>query len=303
MGLGSNAEGTSDPRVQGNPGTARVKARPRNRRSNNHSRAVILCGGFGTRLAPYTSVLPKPLMPIGDRAILEIVVDQLAEAAFREITFCVGYLSHLIRAVFGDRSDERVQISYVHESEPLGTAGPLRHVEGLDSSFLVMNGDVLTTLDYRRLLRSHRLAGSALTIATHTRTQKSDYGILHLDGTRGATRRVRAYEEKPELVSAVSMGVYVFEPHVLELIPPGTPFDFPDLVWALLGSGQKVAAYPHEGLWLDIGRPEDHARAVELWEAATPEAAPREAPPARGRGGGRVRSKRARSGAAMEVAS
>lgn len=235
-------------------------------RGTRNVRAVVLAGGYGTRLAPYTSVLPKPLMPIGNRAILEIVVDQLAESGFREITFCVGYLSHLIQAVFDNRRDERTEITYVHEPRPLGTAGPLRRVDGLDSTFICMNGDVLTTLDYRRLVRSHRASGNALTIATHTRTIKSDYGILHLDGRSGAVRRVTGYEEKPEIVSAVSMGIYVFEPRALAHIPEDSYFDFPDLVAALLAAGEEVGAYPHQGLWFDIGRPEDHARAVELWE-------------------------------------
>ena len=228
---------------------------------------VILAGGYGTRLAPYTSVLPKPLMPIGNRAILEILVDQLTACGFREITMCVGYLSHLIRAVFDQRLDEEAIISYLHETEPLGTAGPLRRVEGLDTTFLVMNGDVLTTLDFPAMVRSHRAAGSALTIATHTRTISSDYGILHLEGNQGETRRVVRYEEKPEIVSSVSMGVYLLEPRTLDYVPDGAYFDFPDLVNALLAAGEPVAAFPHDGLWLDIGRPEDHARAVQLWEA------------------------------------
>ena len=230
-------------------------------------RVVVLAGGYGTRLVPYTSVLPKPLMPIGNRAILEILLDQLADHGFRQVTMCVGYLSHLIRAVLDQRLDERTEISYLHETEPLGTAGPLRCVEGLDATFLVMNGDVLTTLDYRAMLRSHRAAGAALTIATHTRTISSDYGILHLDGAKGAVRRVVSYQEKPEIVSSVSMGVYLLEPRALAYIPPEGYFDFPDLVNALLAAGEPVAAFPHDGLWLDIGRPEDHARAVELWEA------------------------------------
>ena len=230
-------------------------------------RVVILAGGYGTRLAPYTSVLPKPLMPIGNRAILEILVDQLAGSGFRDFTFCVGYLSHLIRAVFDNRLDERAEISYQHETEPLGTAGPLRLVEGLDSTFFVMNGDVLTTLDFRAMLRSHRTSGSALTIATHTRTISTDYGVMHLDGANGDVRRVVAYEEKPEIVSAVSMGVYLLEPRALSYVPEDAYFDFPDLVNALIAAGEEVAAYPHDGLWLDIGRAEDHARAVELWEA------------------------------------
>lgn len=247
-------------------------------RRTRNVRAVVLAGGFGTRLEPYTSVLPKPLMPIGNRAILEIVVDQLADSGVREITFCVGYLAHLIRSVFDNRVDDRTEISYVHEQKPLGTAGPLRHVEGLDSTFIVMNGDVLTTLDYRRLVRSHLASGAALTIGTHMRAIKSDYGILHLDGKVGAVRRVTGYEEKPEIVSAVSMGIYVFEPRALAYIPENSHFDFPDLVRALLAAGEEVGAYPHLGLWFDIGNPEDHARAAALWETIPGNAEKRPSP-------------------------
>jgi NDP-sugar pyrophosphorylase family protein len=231
-----------------------------------HARAVILAGGRGTRLAPYTSVLPKPLMPVGEQAILELVVEQLEVCGITDITFCVGYLAHLIQAVFDQRANGHVQIRYVHEENALGTAGPLRLVDSLDGSFIVMNGDVLTTLDFGELLRHHRKSGNVLTIATHERSIKIDYGVLHVDGEGGS--RVRAYEEKPEVVSSVSMGIYVMEPLAVEYVPPDTPFDFPDLVQALLGDGQPVGAYRHEGMWFDIGRQDDYEQAVELWLGA-----------------------------------
>jgi len=224
-------------------------------------KAVVLAGGRGTRLAPYTSVLPKPLMPVGERSILEIVVEQLEEAGIVDINFCVGYLSHLIQAVFDNRQNGHVNITYVHEDDALGTAAPLRLVDGLDDTFLVMNGDVLTTLDYRDLIRYHREQGNTLTIATRTRPIKIDYGILHLD----VRQRVRDFEEKPELTSSVSMGIYVMEPEVLDHIPEDRHFDFPDLVFALLEAGLPVGAYRHEGLWFDIGRQEDYERAAEAW--------------------------------------
>lgn len=233
-------------------------------------RAAILAGGRGTRLAPYTSILPKPLMPVGERAILELVVDQLESCGITDITFCVGHLSHLIRAVFDSRENGRVDIRYVQERSALGTAGPLRLVEGLDDTFIAMNGDILTTLDYGELVRSHREQGSALTIATRERSIKIDYGVLHLDGQldpRGRARRIVAYEEKPEITSAVSMGIYVLEPSVLELIPDGRPFDLPDLVQALLRGGYPLSAYRYEGLWFDIGRKEDYEQAVTSWLA------------------------------------
>jgi NDP-sugar pyrophosphorylase family protein len=228
------------------------------------TRAVILAGGRGRRLEPYTSVLPKPLMPIGDRAILEIVVEQLADSGFKELTFCVGYLSHLIRAVFDNGPGKHVNITYVKEDDPLGTAAPLRLVPGLDETFLAMNGDLLTTLDYGRLLEAHRESGNVLTIATHERQVKSDYGVLHL-GHGGDPLRVTAYEEKPELTSVVSMGVYALEPEALDYVPTDENFDFPDLVQALLDDGRPVGSYPHEGLWLDIGRHEDYEKAIAIW--------------------------------------
>jgi NDP-sugar pyrophosphorylase family protein len=232
------------------------------------TKVVILAGGRGTRLAPYTSVLPKPLMPIGERSILEIVVAQLTQQGFRDIVLSVGYLSHLIRAVFDQNvvanghGSTRPNVAYVHEDAPLGTAGPLRLVRGLDSTFVVMNGDLLTTLDYRDLIRHHRAGNNVLTIATKERQIKIDYGVLHVDGGS----RVVAYDEKPEHVSTVSMGVYVLEPRALEFIPEREVFDFPDLVHALLRAGEPVGAYAYDGLWFDIGRHDDYERAVATWE-------------------------------------
>jgi flavin reductase (DIM6/NTAB) family NADH-FMN oxidoreductase RutF/dTDP-glucose pyrophosphorylase len=226
-------------------------------------RAVILAGGRGTRLAPYTSVLPKPLMPVGDRAILELVVDQLAECGISDVTFCVGYLSHLIRAVFDNRANGHVKVRYVQEQDALGTAGPLRLVDGLDDTFVVMNGDVLTTLDYGDLLRYHREQGNALTIATRDRSIKIDYGVLELDDATGA--QISGYREKPEMVSTVSMGIYVLEPWVLRYVPEGRPFDVPDLVQVLLREGHRLGAYRYEGMWFDIGREEDYQQAVAAW--------------------------------------
>ena len=232
------------------------------------SKAVVLAGGRGTRLAPYTSILPKPLMPVGDRSILELVVDQLEISGITDITFCVGYLSHLIRAVFDHRDNEGVEIGYVHEHDALGTAGPLRLVEGLDDTFIAMNGDVLTNLDYTELVRYHQRNGNALTIATHDRRIKIDYGVLHLQelGMNGHRQhRITEFQEKPEIVSTVSMGIYVMEPSVIDFVPEGRPFDLPDLVHALLEAGEPIGAYKYDGLWFDIGRKEDYERAVEEW--------------------------------------
>jgi NDP-mannose synthase len=225
------------------------------------TKAVVLAGGRGTRLAPYTSVLPKPLMPVGERAILELVVDQLEACGVTDITFCVGYLAHLIQSVFDNRENGHVSIEYVHEHVALGTAAPLRLVDGLDETFLVMNGDVLTELDYRDLIHYHHEHGNVLTIATHERAINIDYGMLHLD----VMSRVRGYSEKPEIRSPVSMGIYVMEPAALDYIPDDGHFDFPDLVAALLDEEQQIGAYRYPGLWFDIGRREDYESAVQRW--------------------------------------
>jgi NDP-sugar pyrophosphorylase family protein len=223
---------------------------------------VVLAGGKGTRLAPFTTVLPKPLMPIGDRSILEVVVRQLAAAGFTEVTFAVGYLSHLIEAVFKDGSEYGVNIDYFREQAPLGTAGVLAHLD-LDEPFLMMNGDVLTTVDYRVLYDAHCEANNALTVATHRRAVRSDYGVLHLDGQNAGTRRVLEWEEKPEMNHVVSMGVYIVDPKVRAYVERDERTDLPDVVMRLLEAGEPVGAYAYDGLWLDIGRHDDYQLAVD----------------------------------------
>ena len=224
-------------------------------------RAVVLAGGRGSRLAPYTTVLPKPLMPVADRPILDIVLRQLRAAGFDDVTLAVGHLAHLIRAVLGDGSAHDLSIRYHDEPEPLGTAGPLASIAGLDGTFLMLNGDVLTTLDFRELVLAHEHAGNALTIATHRRTVRTDYGVLHTDGSLGSTHRELDYDEKPELRYTVSMGVYVLEPAAVAHVVPGRRMDLPDLVLALLAAGAQVGSYPYDGYWLDIGREDDYRRA------------------------------------------
>jgi NDP-mannose synthase len=224
-------------------------------------RAVLLAGGRGTRLAPYTTVFPKPLMPIGDVPIVEIVLKQLRHFGFRHVTLAVGHLSELIRAYLDNNRKrfEGMVIDYVYEEAPTGTAGALASIGGLDDTFLVMNGDVLTTLDYATLVAAHRSNGAALTIASFRKQVKVDLGVLEID----ASGRLTGYREKPELHFPVSMGIYVYEPRVLAHIPKGERLDFPDLVHRLLAEGEKVATFPWQGYWLDIGRPEDFAAAVD----------------------------------------
>ena len=231
-------------------------------RNGRGMRAVILAGGKGTRLGPFTTILPKPLLPIGDRAILELLVEQLRVHGFTRLTLAVGYLSHLIEAVFGDGSAYGVSIDYHHEDEPLGTAGALAGVRGLDEPFLMLNGDVITTLDFAELVAVHVAGGSALTIATQVRRATIDFGVLQVEEGDGMLQTVTGYLEKPSSEYAVSMGVYVISPHLLRLIRPGAYLDFPDLVLKALAAGEHVASYGYEGLWLDIGRHEDYEQAI-----------------------------------------
>jgi NDP-sugar pyrophosphorylase family protein len=232
--------------------------------------AVILAGGRGSRLAPYTTVLPKPLLPVGDRAILDIVLHQLRTSGFEDVVIAVGHLAHLVQAVLGDGSTYDLRIRYHLEEYPLGTAAPLRYIDGLDDSFLMMNGDVLTDLRYADLLAAHRAAGNTMTIATHMRGVETDYGILHTDGRRGPTHAVTGYEEKPTFHYRVSMGVYALEPAAIAHIPDHGSFDVPNLALALLADGEPVGSYEHDGYWLDIGRHDDYERAERDAETVLP---------------------------------
>jgi NDP-sugar pyrophosphorylase family protein len=233
-------------------------------------RAVILAGGKGSRLAPYTTVLPKPLLPVGDRAILDVVVHQLRDFGFTELTLAVGYLAHLVRAVMGDGSNHGVRIGYHEEEKPLGTVGPLALMDDLDDTFLAMNGDVLTALNYGELMDIHREAGNMLTIASHRRVVSTDYGVLHLGDGAGETQSVVGFEEKPQIPYVVSMGVYVIEPSALGLIERGEYLDLPDLVLRLLAEGEQVGSYLYDGYWLDIGRHDDYEKAIIEFEQLRP---------------------------------
>jgi len=225
-------------------------------------KAVILAGGKGTRLAPYTTVLPKPLMPVGDVPILDVIIRQLQKHEFDEVIIAVGYLAELIKAYFNDGRRYEIKITYSREREPLGTAGPLAQIPGLNSTFLVMNGDILTTLDYSKLLDFHKRSGAIATIAMHRRQVKIDFGIIITD----RNHRLTDYQEKPDLNYLVSMGIYIFEPRVLDYIKPGEKLDFPDLVKLMLSEGEKVQGYLSEDYWLDIGRHDDYQRAIKDFE-------------------------------------
>lgn len=239
-------------------------------------RAVILAGGKGQRLRPYTTVLPKPLMPIGDMPILEVVLRQLKGAGVTRVTMAVGYLAELMQAFFGDGKRLGLQIDYSFEEKPLGTVGPLTLIPSLaeEPDFLMMNGDVLTTLDPAKLIERHRASGADVTIATYKREVKIDFGVIETDASDFLT----GYVEKPRFDYRVSMGIYCFKAEVLKRLQPQEYCDFPDLIKRLIASGRKVASYPFDGHWLDMGRPDDYATAIEDFEARRAEFLPQENP-------------------------
>jgi NDP-sugar pyrophosphorylase family protein len=224
-------------------------------------KAVILAGGRGRRLAPFTVAFPKPLVPVGDRAVLEILVRRLAANGIDEIVFAVDHLAELIMAYVDGHPSLRglARYRFARDVEPSGTAGPLARIGGLDETFLVANGDLLTSLDFKALVDHHRASGAALTIAVHRKSVQLQLGVLRIDDES----QIRAYEEKPRFEYEVSMGVYVYEPRARSFIREGEVLDFPDLVRRLLAAGERVNAFRTDAYWLDIGNPDDYARAQE----------------------------------------
>jgi NDP-sugar pyrophosphorylase family protein len=226
-------------------------------------RAVILAGGKGTRLRPYTVVLPKPLMPIGEFPILEVIVRQLIGHGFSHITMAVNHQAEIIKAFFGDGSKWGVCIDYSLEDQPLGTMGPLRLIPDLPDNFLVMNGDILTDLDYGMFFERHIAGGYIFSISSAVRHHVVDYGVL--ETTEEA--HLSAFREKPSLRYQVSMGIYMVSRRALDFIPQAGAYGFDDLMHDLLAAGEKVYVRPHEGYWLDIGRPDDYARAIDEFDS------------------------------------
>jgi NDP-sugar pyrophosphorylase family protein len=221
-------------------------------------KTVILAGGKGTRLKPYTAVLPKPLMPVDDVPILEIILRQLKSFGLDEITVTVGHLASLIETFFGDGSKFGVKIEYFREDKPLGTIGSLRLIEGLGNDFLVMNGDTLTDLEIPELIDDHVRNSALATIATYTRNQHVDFGVMEL----GDNGKIIGFTEKPTYPYNVSMGIYVFNRGIIDFIPAERPFGFDELMLELLEREQEVRSYPYDGYWLDLGRPDDYEIAV-----------------------------------------
>ena len=224
-------------------------------------RAVILAGGKGTRLRPFTTSFPKPLMPVGDIPILEILLRQLRAHGVTEATLLTGHLAYLLEGYFSDGSTLGMRIDYLREEAPRGTAGPLRQLAGkLDDDFFVMNGDLLTDLDFTDLMTRHRAGGAPITVSTFCRQEKIDLGVLKIAEDGG----VVGYDEKPTLNLDISMGVYAMAAPVLARIPDSY-YDMPTLILDLLAAGERVNSRRHEGFWLDIGRVDDYARANEMF--------------------------------------
>ncbi|WP_287963179.1 sugar phosphate nucleotidyltransferase [Alcanivorax sp.] len=225
-------------------------------------RAVILAGGKGARLRPYTVVLPKPLMPIGEFPILEVIVRQLSSHGFDRITMAVNHQAEIIKAFFGDGEKWGVHIDYSLEDVPLGTMGPLKLINDLPEHFLVMNGDILSDLDFSDFYHSHVESRSLFSIASHVREELVDYGVLKVkDG------QLMGMEEKPRVCYEVSMGIYMLSKDVLRHIPEGANYGFDLLMRDMLSAHLPVRVIRHDGYWLDIGRPDDYVRAIDEFDA------------------------------------
>lgn len=223
--------------------------------------AVILSGGKGKRLRPYTVVLPKPLMPVGEYPILEVIIRQLALQGFDQITLAVNHQAELIKAFFGDGSKWNIPINYSLEDEPLGTMGPLKLIHSLPEHVLVMNGDILTDLPFGDFFDSHVNNGSAFTICSHERVEKIDYGVLDTDNGK-----LTGFREKPVSTYEVSMGIYMVSRQATDKIPANVPYGFDQLMLQLLKEKLPVRVEKYAGLWLDIGRPDDYLEAIEKFD-------------------------------------
>lgn len=228
---------------------------------NKEKCAVILAGGKGTRLRPYTVAYPKPLVPVGEYPILEIIIRQLADQGFQRVIIAVNHQAELIRAYFKDGEKYGIHIGYSLEYKPLGTMGPLALIRDLPENFLVMNGDVLSDISYGEFLTEHEKSAHLFTISAFKREQYVDYGVLHIQGGS-----LTGFEEKPVLDYLVSMGVYAVSRNVLDYIPRDTFFGFDDLMERLLKEKKKVDVSIFDGYWLDIGRPDDYQQAVDEFE-------------------------------------
>lgn len=219
--------------------------------------AVILAGGKGTRLQPLTAEIPKPLVSVGERPIVEILLTQMARHGVTRAHLCVNHLAHLLKAVLSDGEHLGLNVSYANEDQPLSTVAPIAAIDNLPPHFIVANGDILTDLDFTALYNQHQAGSALVTVATVERTVPYDYGVLDVDGEG----QVRSFREKPALGVTVSAGIYVFSREVLALVPPATPFGFDNLMSRMLEDRLPIATFLHRGYWLDIGRWEDYRQA------------------------------------------
>lgn len=225
---------------------------------NKGKRAIILAGGKGTRLKPYTISLPKPLVPVGEMPILEIIIWQLKKFGFEHITITVNHFAEMIQAFFGDGKKWDIKIDYSLEEMPLSTMGPLSLINDLPENFLVMNGDILTDLDFNRFYNDHVVRGNNFTIGAYKRVEKVEYGVLY----RNENSELTKFEEKPLHEYLVSMGIYMMKKDNLQYIPPNTFFGFDHLMNTLLENKILPYIYEYSGYWLDIGRPDDYEKAI-----------------------------------------
>jgi len=226
-------------------------------------RAVILAGGLGTRLAPYTTVFPKPLMPVCGKPVLELVLRGLRRQGVRRATLAVSYLEELIRAFFGDGTKFGIELDYFREETPLGTVGVLSMLEDLPDPCLVMNGDTLTTMDIAAMTRLHQERRAVMTVATQSREVRIDYGVLETDSDGS----IVGYREKPALGYVVSAGVNLIGAEARESLRHAERCDIPTLVTRLIERGSRVATYHSEDYWRDIGRPSDYESASREFES------------------------------------
>lgn len=219
-------------------------------------RAVVMAGGFGTRLRPLTEDLPKPMLPVGSRPLLELIVEQLREAGIREVNVTTHYKGEIIADHFKDGQDFGVDIRYVKEDQPLGTAGALSLLEESDEPLLVINGDILTRVDFRSMLHFHREHNADLTVAVRQYEFNVPYGVVLTDGTA-----VTGISEKPTMKQFINAGIYLLSPAVRRLIPNGQPYDIPDLIQHLLKNGRSIVCFPIREYWLDIGKADHYDQA------------------------------------------
>jgi NDP-mannose synthase len=228
------------------------------------TQAVIMAGGKGTRLYPYSALLPKPLMPLGDMPILELLLRQMQQAGVTDVLVAVSHLRHLIEAFFGDGRQFGLDIRYISEDKPLGTAGALGNMmDELDETFMVSNGDLLTSMDLAAMARWHYDVGADASIGVSQRENKIDFGLIEFD----AENRLSAYREKPKSLYYVSMGFYILRRQAVRpLIKPNEYLDMPSLLLALRAANRDVRCFHDAGLWLDIGRPDDFAEAQIIFE-------------------------------------